>query len=434
MTSRLAAIATLAALGVAACSSASTPEPDLILYLHDSTFRRSELEQSLVNPDNSYSELRLQHYATGRAGDWDALPVWNPPIVPVRVANLGPNAPASQPLPAGARALAISAAASQGSAAALRALGELAFTRYPVQTLDPGVLALASPSAAARYGLWSDPDAGIGGLVWTRMADGSARLSMTCSTCHARETPDGLAAGLPNASFNLGHLLADAAGDERNALVQAWLAWGPGRLDPASPAGLEPVRIPDLRPVRDELYLQADATVEQRDVASLAIRIETLIVTSQSQVVRPPREVALGLALYLRSLADELPNSEPAPSTPAARGHALFDQSCATCHSPPEYSGPPVAIHVVGTDPVEGRSPERGTGTYRVPSLRGVAARGPLLHDGSLPDLSAMFDSARLDPSYDGGRLGPGAVPGHTFGLELSAGDRAALLDFLKSL
>lgn len=434
MSSRCVAFALAAALGAAACSSAPPPASDLTLYLHDASYRRSELEQSLVNPDNAYSELRLAHYATGRTGDWDALPVWNPPVAPARAADLGPGAPPSEPLPAGARALAISSAASEGSAAALRALGELAFTRYPVQTLSAGVLALASPDAAARYGLWSDRKAGIGGLVWTRMADGSARLSMTCSTCHARETSRGLVVGLPNASFNLGRLLADAAGETQDPLVRAWLAWGPGRLDPASATGLEPVKIPDLRSVRDEPYLQADATVEQRDVASLAIRIETLIVTSQSQVMRPPREVALGLALYLRSLSDSLPSSEPAPGTPAARGQVLFDQSCASCHRPPGYSGPPIALSHVGTDPAEGRSPERGTGAYRVPSLRGVATRGPLLHDGSLPSLSAMFDPARLDPSYDGGRLGPGAVPGHPFGLELSSADREALLDFLKSL
>lgn len=431
LTPRLAA---LALLGAAACSSAAPPQPALVRYLRDPTFRRSELKRSLVNPDNTYSQLRLQHYATGRASDWSALPVWNPPVTPVVAADLGDGAPASEPLPATARALAISSAATQGSAHALRALGKLAFTRYPVQTLDAGVLALASPSRAEHYGLWSGPQAGIGGLVWTRMADGSARLSMTCSTCHAHETSRGLAVGLPNAEFNLGRLLADAAGDVQDPLVQAWLAWGPGRLDPATSTGLEPVKIPDLRSVRDEPYLQADATVEQRDVASLAIRIETLIVTSQNQVLRPPREVALGLALYIRSLAAALPSNDAAPGTLAARGRDLFEQGCANCHRPPEYSGPPVALRRVGTDPAEGRSPERGTGMYRVPSLRGVATRGPLLHDGSLPGLAAMLDPARLDSEYGAGRLGPGAVPGHPFGLELSPGARHALLDFLNSL
>lgn len=433
MTSRLAAIAIPVATGLAACSGPAPRNPAIDGYLHDRAYRREQLELSLVAPHNGYSQRRLRHYATGRSGDWDALPVWNPPVAPVRAADLGPGASATQPLPAGARALEIPEAAKQGSVSALRALGKLAFTRYPVQTLGPAAFALASPDSADRYGLWSDAKAGVGGLVWTRMADGAARLSMTCSTCHARETPHGLTPGLPNTAFDPGRLLADAAGDGPDPVIQAELAWGPGRLDPASRSGLEPVRIPDLRPVRDEAYLQADGTVEQRSVTSLAIRIETLVITSQNAVVRPPREVALGLAIYVRSLADSLPRPGKLDAV-AQRGRDLFQQSCARCHAPPTYSGLPVPLAVVGTDPVAGRSPERGTGAYRVPSLRGVSTRGPLLHDASLPGVATLFDPARLDPHYSGGRLGPGAVKGHYYGLDLAPPDRAALIAFLQTL
>ena len=76
----------------------------------------------------------------------------------------------------------------------------------------------------------------------------------------------------------------------------------------------------------------------------------------------------------------------------------------------------------------------RGTGTYRVPSLHGVATRGALLHDASLPGPAELLDPARLRPSYAGGRRGPGAVPGHVFGLDLGDADRGDLLAYLGTL
>ncbi len=94
----------------------------------------------------------------------------------------------------------------------------------------------------------------------------------------------------------------------------------------------------------------------------------------------------------------------------------------------------PVPLGVVGTNPTVGLSASRGTGNYRVPSLHGVSSRGPLLHDASLPDLAAMLDPTRTEASYAGGRLGPGPVPGHVFGLDLDTDDRADLLAYLATL
>ena len=65
---------------------------------------------------------------------------------------------------------------------------------------------------------------------------------------------------------------------------------------------------------------------------------------------------------------------------------------------------------------------------YRVPSLRGVGARPTLLHDGTIPDLEALFDPARVGDDWTGGARGPGAVRGHTFGLDLTAPERADLV------
>jgi hypothetical protein len=89
---------------------------------------------------------------------------------------------------------------------------------------------------------------------------------------------------------------------------------------------------------------------------------------------------------------------------------------------------------VVGTDPTLGMSADRGTGYYRMPSLHGVGSRGPLLHDGTVPSLDAMFDPARPTPAFTSKLHGAGAVTGHSFGLSLSASDRAALVAYLQAL
>ena len=131
----------------------------------------------------------------------------------------------------------------------------------------------------------------------------------------------------------------------------------------------------------------------------------------------------------------DVPITSAGPANAAeARGAEIFGTTCATCHVPPAFTGTPVALSVLGTDPHLGQSADRGTGTYRVPSLRGVSTRGALLHDASLPNLSSMFDPARSSADYQGGRHGPGPVAGHSFGLALDGADRTAQLAYLATL
>jgi hypothetical protein len=234
-------------------------------------------------------------------------------------------------------------------------------------------------------------------------------------------------AGLAADTLDVGRLIA---GGDRDA-DPIVLAWGPGRADVSTTRGDQPVRIPDLRPTRYLTHLQVNATVAQRDIASLALRIETLIVTAHGEVVRPPRAIAIGLALYLWSLAPDEP-ARSAIATSDERGRALFDARCAGCHAPPAFTGPPVAIERVGVDAIA-RSSERGTGTWRVPSLLGVRDRRALFHDGALAELAAVLDPRRLAPDYIGAR-GVGAVAEHRFGLDLDAPARADLVAYLETL
>src|ERR1700690_2980630 len=285
-----------------ACACEST----LGSYLDDESSRRATLEASLVNPSNDYSALRLAHYATG--GDWSALPAWNPPSEPLVEST---RATPTASLSANASALAISASATQGDPTALRVLGEAAFFRYPVQLLTAAETTLVA-SDASPYGFWADAERGVGGLVRVRVFDGSTELAYTCATCHASSQDGSLLVGMTNGALDLGKLIL-AASVGADVRASSLLAWGPGRVDVTTSDGSEPVRIPDLRPVRALSHLHHTASVEQRDLATLAVRLETLVIVTSSQTIRPPREVALGLATYVWSLADTL--APRAPST-----------------------------------------------------------------------------------------------------------------------
>jgi hypothetical protein len=74
-----------------------------------------------------------------------------------------------------------------------------------------------------------------------------------------------------------------------------------------------------------------------------------------------------------------------------------------------------------------------------VPSLKGAWYRGLYGHDGAISSLEEWFNPARLGEDYvPGGFKGVGvknrAVPGHEFGLKLSADRKKALIAFLRTL
>ncbi len=94
---------------------------------------------------------------------------------------------------------------------------------------------------------------------------------------------------------------------------------------------------------------------------------------------------------------------------------------------------------VVGTDPSLALKTRRGTGYYKVPSLKGVWYRGPFEHSGSVATLEDWFNPRRVRdgyvPSgYVGYRTQTRAIKGHEFGLKLAPKERRDLIAFLKSL
>jgi len=265
-------------------------------------------------------------------------------------------------------------------------------------------------------------------------------------------------------------------------LIGAYAAVPPGVIVRQGTSLYYPAKVPDLIGIRDRKYLDATGFVIHRgpgDIMRYAAVNQTLDLlarygdyipagTSDGSRPAPGDGTFVGtgsrysdaqlyaLALYLYSL-EPPPNPNPMDER-ATRGQAVFERErCAGCHTPPLYTNnmlvaapgfdpPPehferydVLRRRVGTDPTLTMTTRRGTGYYKVPSLKGVWYRGPFEHNGSVATLEDWFDPARRESGYvptglapPGG--GPRPVLGHPFGLDLSDEDREALIAFLKTL
>ena len=231
-----------------------------------------------------------------------------------------------------------------------------------------------------------------------------------------------------------------------------------------------PVKVPDLIGVKDRKYLDATATHLHRGIGDL-MRYAALVSTAEPARIghydllppdarrveaRLPDEALYALALYIRSLQ---PPANPNPlDENARRGEAIFRrEGCPGCHVPPLYTNnkltlakgftppkdvPPtldILAVSVGTDPGLALKTRKGTGYYKVPSLKGLWYRGHYLHDGSVASLEEMFDPDRLSETHVPGGFTPPdkrqrAIKGHEFGLKLAPEERLQLIAFLRTL
>ena len=232
---------------------------------------------------------------------------------------------------------------------------------------------------------------------------------------------------------------------------------------------LTPPQIPDLIGVQERQYLDHTGLVRQREIGDL-MRYSSLVqdmmkyarrgsydapaMPTAGKGVRYSDAQLFALAKYLYSL--QPPKNPHAFDERAAKGKAVFErEGCGGCHTPPLYTNnklvpadgftPPadspdaIVDRSIGLDPGTALATLKGTGYYKVPSLKGVWYRGPLEHNGSVATLEDWFDAARLREDYRptgfrGGGVEARAVPGHRFGLDLEAAEKAALLAFLRTL
>jgi len=231
-----------------------------------------------------------------------------------------------------------------------------------------------------------------------------------------------------------------------------------------------PTKMPDLIGIKDRKYIDHTATHRLRGPEDL-MRYAALVsccdiadfgphrmLTDKGRRIlfRFPDELLFALAQYIYSL--EPPQNPNLGDLQAAGGKRVFDrEGCGGCHTPPLYTNNKLTLAVgftppkdhplredilpvsVGTDPNLALKTRKGTGLYKIPSLRGVWYRGLYTHDGSVTTLEEWFDPARLRDDYvpsgfKGYKVTHRAVRGHEFGLKLSTEDKAALIAFLKTL
>ncbi len=403
-------------------------------FLDDTAYRRAALERALSNHDNVYSRVRLQAYGHGTSA-WDKLPVWNPRSKPVTAALAAQLERGETPNVAADHET-LWDGAQPTTMAGWVALGRRVFFEYPMRAEVFMEYGLTQPTLAAAVGIERTSGGDVPGLVVFLNVDGETRVGITCAICHSTVRDGALVAGSARRAFDYGRLrlayFADTGEYLDPGLATRMASWGPGRADVTEDDDEDPVAIPDLWGLRAQSWLTQAGTIRHESPIALAIRQETQLTDSNHAMVRPPRELAWALAMYIYSLTPPATASSPSPQL--TRGRAVFSEKCSGCHANPAHGGRVIAAAVIGTNPALATGRGRGTGGYRVPPLVRVRDGAPYLHDGSVGSLDELLSSARLDDSYKAGRLGPGPIPGHRAGTDLGPADRAALITFLGTL
>jgi hypothetical protein len=239
-------------------------------------------------------------------------------------------------------------------------------------------------------------------------------------------------------------------------IASAYEAIPPGVSTRVNLSLFSATQIPSLIGIADLRHLDHTGIVLQRSIADL-MRYVALVQGANSldhfgdfalfdQTPDPSRlERYSDAQLYAlgRFLYSMRPPVNPNKFDGAARmGREVFSrEGCEGCHTPPLYTSNKltpvegfvvpeehrqrygIIDRIVGTDPELALRTRKGTGYYKVPSLRGVWYRGPLQHQGAVKNLEEWFDPDRLN-----------RVPGHPFGLKMSPADKRALIAFLRTL
>jgi hypothetical protein len=344
---------------------------------------------------------------------------------------------------------------------------------------------------------------------------GVERLSFNCSLCHTGRAAGRVVAGMPNTGLRMQEFeedLMDAlkrgvdvtgANPYETAQIKLWLMLARRQAEAfkPSPHRAGPGRFDLLQTFKKRLGLPPHTFNAQMDIPALY---------GARMLKRYPRDGALGgnqdlvrylivrlsgdnsplkdgkvpgwvtdLNAYLASLEPPA-NPYPVDRARAAEGHQLFRNTCAPCHGvyePYELSHPNRIIPqaVVGTDPQRVQVWDAASIAYvkrdaimrqldlqpgvgmLPPSLRGVWATPPYLHNGSVPTLYDVLSDPKSRPAtfrrgtaYDPVRVGldrdavdgflydtriPGnGNMGHPFGVPLSERERMAVIEYLKTL
>lgn len=318
-----------------------------------------------------------------------------------------------------------------------------------VAALRGGQVDLTNPAVTVEL-LRLNAVVGVKGTV--DAAGRLTKLGVTCALCHS-SVDDSLAPGIgkrldgwANTDLDVGAIVALSPALD-DATKAEFRSWGPGKYDPRHHAfdgmNIVPLNSPSLPIVIPPIYglkgvgfetFTADGPIsywnsyvgvgQMGGQGNFSDPRIGLFITQTPDLVTPKLAALLDYQLRLKT-----PKASRGSFNrqAAARGKELFRRQaqCSTCHQPPNFtdvlSGPDRRVPFlhepaeVGMDPAY--AARSATGKYRTTPLRGLLHHAPYFHDGSAPDLLAVVNH------YD--RL---------FGLNLTAAQKADLVEYLKSL
>lgn len=278
------------------------------------------------------------------------------------------------------------------------------------------------------------------------------KVGVTCALCHS-SVDNSFAKGIgkrldgwANTDLNVGAIVAlSPALDE--ATKTEFRAWGPGKYDPRHHAfdgtNIIPLNTPSLPVVLPPIYglrgvgfetFTGDGPISYWNsyvgvgqMGGQGRFIDPrigLFIEQTPDLVTPKLPALLDYQLSLRT---PKPVAGSFDRDAAERGKVLFrnQAQCSSCHRGPNFtdvrSGPDRSVPVlhdpseVGMDPAYAQ--RSATQQYRTTPLRGLLQHAPYFHDGSAPDLAAVVQH------YN-----------NFFGLNLTAAQKADLVEYLKSL
>ena len=279
----------------------------------------------------------------------------------------------------------------------------------------------------------------VGNVAGTQLKS----IGITCALCHST-VDNSVTAGVgkrldgwPNRDLNPGAIIALSPALTRQQQA-VYNSWGPGRYDARfNIDGINgPVLIPPafgLKGVGFETYTGDGpisywnnyvAVTQMGGHGSFSDARLGISITQEPDLVTPKLPALLQ---YQLSLETPPPPAGSFDRVAAKRGEAIFKgkATCATCHIPPTFTdvlnGPDPRIPLlhdpaeVGTDPLTAQ--RSATKQYRSTPLRALWQHPPYFHDGSAANLLAVVNH------YDA-----------RFGLNLTAKQKADLVEFLKSI
>ena len=327
-----------------------------------------------------------------------------------------------------------------------------ALPRNLLAALRAGKVDLKNPAVTVEL-LRLDAVVGVKGSV-----DDAGRLTkvgVTCALCHS-SVDNSFAPGIgrrldgwANTALNVGAIVALSPALD-DATKAEFNAWGPGKYDPRHHAfdgtNLIPLNSPSVPIVIPPIYglsgvgfetFTGDGPISYWNsyvgVGQMGGRGNFsdprigLTIKQTPDLVTPKLGALLDYQLSLRA---PTPQQGSFDAGAAERGKDVFRNQarCASCHQGPAFTD--VLRNVLNGrslkpflhDPADvGQDPayalRSATRKYRTTPLRGLLQHPPYFHDGSAPSLSAVVDH------YEA-----------LFGLNLTAAQKADLVEYLKSL